>query len=93
MGVNVLLDALLGSILVIGDLFDFFWKSNQRNVKLLEAYAEQPRHTARASGYTVAAVVLLLGAALGALGVAVRVLGVPAGCSPTPAVLGWSLRS
>lgn len=33
---NILIDLLFGSIPLLGDLFDFMWKSNQRNVRLLE---------------------------------------------------------
>ena len=33
---NIALDATIGAIPVVGDLFDFAWKSNLRNVALLE---------------------------------------------------------
>ena len=36
MGGNVLLDSTFGSIPLLGDLFDAVWKSNTRNVALLE---------------------------------------------------------
>jgi C4-dicarboxylate transporter len=36
MGWNVALDLGLGAVPVLGDLFDFFWKSNLRNIALLE---------------------------------------------------------
>ncbi len=32
---NVLLDAVLGAIPIVGDAFDFIWKANARNVDLL----------------------------------------------------------
>src|SRR5690242_13196863 len=34
MSVNIALDFILGSIPLIGDLFDVWWKSNQMNVQL-----------------------------------------------------------
>ena len=34
--VIALIDFLIGAIPVVGDLFDFFWKSNRRNVNLLK---------------------------------------------------------
>jgi hypothetical protein len=37
--VNTLLDLTLGAIPVIGDVFDFAYRSNARNIQLLEAYA------------------------------------------------------
>ncbi len=37
MGWNVAVDLGLGAVPVLGDVFDFFWKSNLRNIDLLEA--------------------------------------------------------
>lgn len=39
MGANIAIDYLLGSIPVVGDIFDAAWKSNQRNVRLLRERA------------------------------------------------------
>ena len=33
---NILLEFIVGCIPVVGDVFDVVWKSNQRNVKLIE---------------------------------------------------------
>ena len=38
MVVNALLDAIIGSIPVVGDVFDFFWKVNKRNLRLVERH-------------------------------------------------------
>lgn len=38
MVVNALLDAVIGSIPVVGDVFDFFWKVNKRNLRLVERH-------------------------------------------------------
>jgi hypothetical protein len=40
MVVNIILDSLAGTIPVIGDLFDVGWKSNVRNIALLEKHLE-----------------------------------------------------
>jgi hypothetical protein len=40
--VNSLMDVTIGSIPFLGDLFDFVWKSNTRNMKLFRQYAEEP---------------------------------------------------
>ncbi len=45
MAFNVALDALAGIVPVFGDLFDFVWKANQRNVQLLNRYLDSPRET------------------------------------------------
>src|SRR5688572_6007026 len=42
MAFNVVLDALLGAVPVVGDVFDVAWKSNLRNVELLEQAAADP---------------------------------------------------
>ncbi len=36
MGLNVLLDFAIGSIPIIGDLFDIGWKANKKNIELIE---------------------------------------------------------
>lgn len=39
---NLVLDSALGSLPVMGDVFDATWKSNSRNLALLEAHAQSP---------------------------------------------------
>ncbi|MCI0488129.1 MAG: DUF4112 domain-containing protein [Blastocatellia bacterium] len=36
---NVAVDYLIGTVPAVGDLFDFAWKANSRNMKLLERHA------------------------------------------------------
>lgn len=38
MGGNILIDTTLGAIPVVGDVFDFFWKSNTRNLRIIEKH-------------------------------------------------------
>lgn len=45
---NVALDAGLGAIPLIGDVFDFAWKANLRNVALLERHLAAPDRARRA---------------------------------------------
>lgn len=45
MALNVGLDVLVGVIPLLGDLFDFAFKANRRNLNLLEAYLADPRRT------------------------------------------------
>jgi len=45
---NVALDAALGAVPLIGDIFDFAWKANLRNVALLERHLATPVRAARA---------------------------------------------
>lgn len=69
---NVALDTAVGSIPVLGDLFDIAFKSNKRNAELLERYVEQPGATRTRSK----AVVALAIAALVAVLVGIIALGV-----------------
>lgn len=60
MAFNVALDALAGTVPVLGDLFDFVWKANQRNVQLLNSYLESPRETVVASRLFVWGLIVVL---------------------------------
>ena len=62
MGVNILIEAVLGSIPVFGDLFDFAFKANARNYRLLERYLDATRTSTSSAVVvigTVAAMLLL----------------------------------
>ncbi len=69
---NVALDALVGAVPLLGDIFDFAWKANLRNVALLERYVAMPAQAARADRSFV---VLVVGSVL-MLVLGVLVLGV-----------------
>lgn len=43
MGTNIGIDFLIGSIPLVGDLFDVGWKANTRNVSLLRNHLEKQR--------------------------------------------------
>ncbi|EIJ36440.1 DUF4112 domain-containing protein [Thiothrix nivea] len=64
MVLNIALESVLGVIPVIGDLFDFIFKANQRNVQLMHNYLDNPQTIKRRSAVTVIAVVALVIAAL-----------------------------
>lgn len=81
---NVALEAVVGAIPLLGDLFDAAFKANQRNVRLLEAQLADARSVQRASrgwvlGVVGGVVLLLAGAAGLAVWVAAEVLGAVAG--------------
>lgn len=56
---NIVLDAIVGTVPIIGDLFDIGFKANVRNRRLIERYAEQP---ARVTGRSRAALWIVGGA-------------------------------
>jgi hypothetical protein len=67
---NVLLDTLIGSIPVAGDLFDAAYKANTRNVELVSRYHIDPsttHQTSRILVFTVSIFLLLLLLAIVAL--------------------------
>jgi uncharacterized protein DUF4112 len=57
---NVLLDVVVGAVPLLGDLFDFAWRANTKNVRLLDAWRERPAATTRASGLAVGAILVAL---------------------------------
>ncbi len=75
---NVAIEGVAGAIPVVGDLFDFAWKAQSRNLALFRAYLDRPVPTVRESrrwawltlgflafaGLGLASVVALLGFAL-----------------------------
>lgn len=63
---NVALEFVIGTIPVLGDLFDFAFKANLRNLALMEQYLVNERQARRSSRVRVLAT-LVLGLALLAL--------------------------
>jgi len=39
---NIIIDGVVGSVPIIGDIFDTTWKANTKNVNLLEAHLNDP---------------------------------------------------
>jgi hypothetical protein len=72
---NVGVDTLVGEIPLLGDLFDFGWKSNTRNIALLEQHLQRPVAAKAASRRML----LLLGLGLLILFAGVIALGVVLG--------------
>jgi hypothetical protein len=50
---NIALDALIGTVPLIGDLFDFVFKAQTRNLALLDAWLDTPHATERRSRRSV----------------------------------------
>lgn len=57
---NVLLETIVGSIPLVGDLFDMGFKANMRNIALLERHQFDPAGTRRGSRVFVALFTLFL---------------------------------
>ncbi|MDZ7690450.1 MAG: DUF4112 domain-containing protein [Balneolaceae bacterium] len=50
---NILLDVLIGSIPVLGEIFDVYWKANIRNAKILQELEENPAKTTSESRFWI----------------------------------------
>lgn len=82
MAVNLGIETIIGSVPVVGDLFDFAFKANLRNMDLLERHAGAPLETRRRSGIwwvltvgaLIAVVVLLVWAVLTILGALIALI-------------------
>ncbi|HEC58800.1 hypothetical protein LCGC14_1489920 [marine sediment metagenome] len=59
MMINIMIDTLVGAIPIFGDLFDFVWKANAMNSKLLDSYHHNPEKTKEYSVVTTALFILI----------------------------------
>jgi hypothetical protein len=75
MAINILIDTLVGAIPILGDVFDFFWKANIKNARLLEDYNYTPQRTYRKATFTSVLVLVAAIIALCMLGWAAWSLG------------------
>ncbi|WP_205942721.1 DUF4112 domain-containing protein [Pedobacter psychroterrae] len=60
MSLNILLDATIGAIPIIGQLFDFFFKANSRNIKLMKEHYLEGKHQGSGKNVVVTVVVILI---------------------------------
>jgi len=67
MTLNILIDFLIGAIPFIGQVFDFFYKANSRNISLLKKHYEEGRYQGSGTGILIGVFVFIL--AVFALGI------------------------
>lgn len=60
MMLNIVIDTLVGAIPVVGDLFDFIWKANVMNSKLLDNYHDNPGKIHEHSVVTITLFILIV---------------------------------
>lgn len=58
--INTTLDVTIGSIPVIGWLFDFFYKANSRNIRLLKEHYEEGKHKGSGKGVLITVVLVIV---------------------------------
>lgn len=72
---NVAIDAAVGTVPLLGDLFDVGWRANTKNTELLDRHLGDPVATKRASLGAVAGIIgVLVLLAFGAVAVTILVL-------------------
>lgn len=79
MALNVVVDTTVGALPIIGDLFDVYWKSNQRNVALLQRHmlalpAEQGKLQRSDRWFVIALVIAIVLLMIGSFVVAAWIL-------------------
>ncbi|SMP48870.1 protein of unknown function [Neorhodopirellula lusitana] len=57
---NVVVDAIVGTVPLAGNVFDLFFKANTRNLALMREYYEQGKHTGRSWPVIVAILAVIL---------------------------------
>ena len=57
---NVAVDTAVGSIPIVGDIFDIGYRSNLRNVNLLKDYLKEPEETGRSSKWALLFIMLCI---------------------------------
>ena len=60
MVLNIVLDATIGAIPVIGQIFDFTYKANTRNIRLLRSHYVEGKHKGSGKGVITGLLVVLL---------------------------------
>jgi hypothetical protein len=64
MGLNLILDVAIGSIPIVGDLFDVWWKVNERNMELIRRRTASANDRGRSAWWDWAFVLVVLGVVL-----------------------------
>lgn len=74
MAFNIGIEGVVGVIPLVGDAFDAVWKSNQRNVRLLNTWLDRPARAERSNRLFGLALILAVAAFLVLIGVAMFLL-------------------
>jgi hypothetical protein len=60
MGINAILDVTIGAIPFLGQIFDFYYKANSRNIRLLKEHYQEGKHQGSGKGVWITAVLVLI---------------------------------
>ncbi len=56
---NILIDAIVGAVPILGDLFDVAFKANMRNMRLMQQHYEEGRHNGAAWKFIVPVLIVV----------------------------------
>jgi len=59
MCINILLDATFGAVPIVGQIFDFFFKANTRNLKLMREHYLENKHQGSGKNTVILVLVIL----------------------------------
>lgn len=59
--INIILDTLIGSIPVIGQLWDFWFKASKRNLQLAEEHWYENKHEGSGAAWWIGMLIFLIG--------------------------------
>lgn len=60
MTLNVILDSTIGAIPILGNIFDFAYKANSRNIKLLQEHYNEGKHQGSGNGIIAWIMIILV---------------------------------
>lgn len=60
MTLNIVLDSTIGAIPIIGHIFDFAYKSNSRNIRLLKEHYDEGKHQGSGKGIIAWIIIILV---------------------------------
>lgn len=64
---NILLDAVVGAIPILGDIFDLSYRANRRNLILLKEHYEEGEHQGSATFVVIVVLVIVIGIFISAI--------------------------
>lgn len=71
---NIVVDALVGAVPILGDIFDVAFKANQRNMKLMHEHYTEGRHQGGAGKIVIPLAIVLLGVLAGLVWLCYRLI-------------------
>jgi hypothetical protein len=64
MGLNLVIDNFVSIFPLIGHIFDFMWKANNKNIQLIENYLQNPTGTRASARFVITMTLILVAASM-----------------------------